>query len=85
MAGVQQEKVKLEAAKRGKARVEVDVVLERECVVEGGEVRGRIEVKVGKRGVRVGMGKVRVVGYEGRCSSSRIGDHRLLYSHDAER
>jgi hypothetical protein len=28
-------------------------------------VRGRIEVKVGKKGVRVGMGKVRVVGYEG--------------------
>jgi sporulation-control protein spo0M len=65
MAGVQQEKVKLEAAKKGRARVEVDVVLERECVVEGGEVRGRIEVKVGKKGVRVGMGKVRVVGYEG--------------------
>lgn len=79
MAGVQQEKVKLEAAKKGKARVEVDVVLERECVVEGGEVRGRIEVKVGKRGVRVGMGKVRVVGYEGKCCSSAIGVRRRLY------
>lgn len=66
------EKVKLEAAKKRKARVEVDVVLERECVVEGGEVRGRMEVKItgGKRGegVRVGGGKVRVLGFEGACS-----------------
>ncbi len=63
------EKIRLEAAKKGKARVEVGVILERECLVEGGEVRGRLEVKVrgGKRGegVRVGGGKVRVVGFEG--------------------
>ena len=65
VTGVQPEKVKLELAKKGRARVEVDVVLERECVVEGGEIRGRIEVRVGKKGVRVGMGKLRVVGYEG--------------------
>ncbi|WWC66743.1 uncharacterized protein I206_100648 [Kwoniella pini CBS 10737] len=61
-------KVRLEASKKGKARVEVDVVLERECVVEGGEVRGRMEVRItgGKRGegLRVGGGKVRVVGFE---------------------
>ena len=63
------DKVKLEAAKKRKARVEVDVVLERECVVEGGEVRGRMAVRVtgGKRGegLRIGAGKIRVVGFEG--------------------
>jgi hypothetical protein len=51
------------------ARIEVDVVLERDCVVEGGDVRGRLEVLVrgGKRGenVRVGAGKIRVLGFEG--------------------
>jgi hypothetical protein len=69
MAGGDTDEVRLEAAKRKKARVEVDVVLERECVVEGGEVRGRLEVRVngGKRGegLRVAGGKVRVVGFEG--------------------
>ncbi|WWD16338.1 hypothetical protein CI109_100764 [Kwoniella shandongensis] len=68
-------KVRLEASKKGKARVEVDVVLERECVVEGGEVRGRLEVRItgGKRGegLRVGGGKVRVVGFEEISGSSR--------------
>ena len=63
------EKVKLEAAKKRKARVEVDIVLERECVVEGGQVRGRMEVRVtgGKnsQGLRVGGGKIRVIGFEG--------------------
>ncbi|WVF66096.1 hypothetical protein IAT40_000835 [Kwoniella sp. CBS 6097] len=67
--------VRLEASKKGKARVEVDVVLERECVVEGGEVRGRMEVRItgGKRGegLRVGGGKVRVVGFEELSTSSR--------------
>ncbi|WVQ93727.1 hypothetical protein IAU59_000804 [Kwoniella sp. CBS 9459] len=67
--------VRLEASKKGKARVEVDVVLERECVVEGGEVRGRMEVRItgGKRGegMRVGGGKVRVVGFEELSTSSR--------------
>ncbi|WWC99400.1 hypothetical protein V866_006303 [Kwoniella sp. B9012] len=68
-------KVRLEASKKGKARVEVDVVLERECVVEGGEVRGRMEVKItgGKRGegLRVGGGKVRVVGFEELSTTTR--------------
>lgn len=63
------EKVRLEASKKGRARVTVDVVAERECVVEGGEVRGRVEVRVGggrgSAGLRVGGGKVRVVGFEG--------------------
>ncbi|WVQ81697.1 hypothetical protein IAT38_003822 [Cryptococcus sp. DSM 104549] len=68
-------KVRLEASKKGRARVEVDVVLERECVVEGGEVRGRMEVRItgGKNGegLRVGNGKVRVVGFEELSSTSR--------------
>ncbi|WWC86006.1 uncharacterized protein L201_000877 [Kwoniella dendrophila CBS 6074] len=68
-------KVRLEASKKGKARVEVDVVLERECVVEGGEVRGRMEVRItgGKRGegLRVGGGKVRVVGFEELSTATR--------------
>jgi len=68
-AGGSVEKVRLEASKKRKARVEVDVVLERDCVVEGGEVRGRMEVRVtgGKRseGLRIGGGKIRVVGFEG--------------------
>ena len=72
MAGGSSEEVRLEAAKKKKARVEVDVVLERECVVEGGEVRGRLEITVhgGKRGegLRVAGGKARVVGFEGKCS-----------------
>ena len=63
------EKVRLEASKKRKARVEVDVVLERDCIVEGGDVRGRMEVRVtgGKRseGLRVGGGKVRIIGFEG--------------------
>jgi hypothetical protein len=61
--------VRLEAAKKRKARVEVVVVLERECVVEGGEIRGRMDVRIngGRRGegLRVGGGKVRVIGFEG--------------------
>jgi hypothetical protein len=70
--GAGAEKVKLEAARKRRARVEVDVVLERECVVEGGEVRGRMEIRVNgskSEGLRVGGGKVRVVGYEGMSSS----------------
>ena len=67
--GLDADRVHLEASKKRKARVEVDVVLERECVVEGGEIRGRMEVRVsgGRRGegLRVGGGKVRVVGFEG--------------------
>ena len=63
------DKVRLEASKKRKARVEIDVVLEREAVVEGGEIRGRMEVRVtgGKRsaGLRVGGEKIRVVGFEG--------------------
>jgi hypothetical protein len=64
----EKDQVRLEAAKKGRARIELDVVIERECVVEGGEMRGRLEVVVrgGKRGkgLRVGGGKLRVLGFE---------------------
>nr|ODN85507.1 hypothetical protein L203_04756 [Cryptococcus depauperatus CBS 7841] len=67
--GPENMKVRLEASKKRSARVEVDVVLEKECVVEGGEVRGRMEVKIhrggkSRDGMRVGEGKIRVVGFE---------------------
>lgn len=53
-----------------KARVELDVVLESTLVVEGGTLKGRIEVRVRKpkameSEVWVGRPKVRVVGFEG--------------------
>jgi hypothetical protein len=76
VAGGSSEEVRLEAAKKKKARVEVDVVLERECVVEGGEIRGRLEITVngGKRGegLRVAGGKARVVGFEGTCEARKF-------------
>lgn len=62
------DKVRLEASKKSRARVELGVVIERECIVEGGEMRGRLEIVVrgGKRGkgLRVGGGKLRVLGFE---------------------
>ena len=74
--GGEAEKIRLEATKKRKARVEVDVVLERECVVEGGEIRGRMEVRVtgGRRGegLRVGGGKVRVLGFEGEAITHSV-------------
>jgi hypothetical protein len=65
------DQVKLEAKKGRKARVEVDVILESDVMVEGGELRGRLEVRIRKsrRGesLWIGAGKVRVCGYEGEC------------------
>ncbi|GMK59637.1 hypothetical protein CspeluHIS016_0802430 [Cutaneotrichosporon spelunceum] len=76
--------VRLEASKKGRARVELDVVIERECVVEGGELRGRLEVVVrgGKRGngLRVGAGKLRVLGYEEVVDGSKTNRH-IFYQH----
>ncbi|ORX35336.1 hypothetical protein BD324DRAFT_682685 [Kockovaella imperatae] len=73
--------IRLEASKKRKARVEVDIVLERDCVVEGGEVRGRMEVRVhgSKRseGLRVGAGKIRVVGFEETSNAQR----HIFYHH----
>ncbi len=67
------DQVKLEAKKGSKARVEVDVILERDVLVEGGDLRGRLEVRVrrakpGEGKVWIGGGKMRIVGFEGGCS-----------------
>lgn len=66
------DQVKLEAKKGRKARVEVDVILESDVMVEGGELRGRLEVRIRKsrkgESLWIGAGKVRVCGYEGECS-----------------
>lgn len=74
------EPVRLEASKKRRARVELDVVLERECAVEGGDLRGRLEVVVhgGKRSntLRVGHGKVRVIGFE-----EVDGRRHIFYQH----
>ncbi|CAK9785307.1 hypothetical protein CC85DRAFT_265886 [Cutaneotrichosporon oleaginosum] len=79
-----QREVRLEASKKSRARVELDVVIERECVVEGGELRGRLEVVVrgGKRGngLRVGAGKLRVLGYEEVVEGSGTNRH-IFYQH----
>ncbi|KAG8968434.1 hypothetical protein FRC03_007376 [Tulasnella sp. 419] len=60
--------VSLEKAK-SKARVEIDVELECEAVVEGGYLRGRMEVSIRKstkneNAVWIGGEKLRVVGFE---------------------
>ncbi|CAD6897733.1 unnamed protein product [Tilletia laevis] len=59
----------LEQAKSGKARVEVDLVLETDLVVEGGTLRGRLQVKVRKPSegegiVMLAQPKIRIVGFE---------------------
>ena len=73
------DQVKLEAKRGRRARVEVDVVLESETFVEGGEVRGRLEVRIrrGRKGetLWIGGGKVRVCGYEG--ESRRVNNQCL--------
>jgi hypothetical protein len=63
--------VALEQAKP-KARVELDVILESETCVEGGYMKGYLQVKIRKGGkndgpVYLGGGKIRVVGFEGSC------------------
>ena len=62
----------LEQGKAGKARVEVDLFLESDLVVEGGSLRGRMEIKVRGGNEREGEvmlahPKIRVVGFEGKC------------------
>ncbi|MCO5555811.1 hypothetical protein L7F22_009356 [Adiantum nelumboides] len=59
----------LEHGKSGKSRVDVDLILESELVVEGGMLTGRLEVKVRKNNTKDGhlmlsQPKVRVVGFE---------------------
>ena len=63
--------VALEQAKP-KARVELDVILESETCVEGGYMKGYLQVKIRKGGkndgpVYLGGGKIRIVGFEGSC------------------
>ncbi|KAI0673394.1 hypothetical protein C8Q78DRAFT_623428 [Trametes maxima] len=60
--------VSLEQAKP-RARVEVDIVLENDCCVEGGYLRGSIKLRIRKRQkneapVLLADGKVRVIGFE---------------------
>lgn len=63
--------VVLEQAKHGKgARVELDLVLETPLVVEGGLLKGRLEVRIRKSKERegevwIGTPKIRVIGFEG--------------------
>lgn len=59
----------LEKGKQGKARVEVDLLLESDLVVEGGMLRGRLEIQIRKPQwdqvpVLIACPKVRVVGFE---------------------
>lgn len=59
----------LEQGRPGKGRVDVDLVLESELVVEGGMLTGRLEIKVRKNSTKDGhlllsQPKVRVVGFE---------------------
>jgi hypothetical protein len=63
--------VVLEQAKP-KTRVELDVILESETCVEGGYMKGYLQVKIRKGSkndgpVYLGGGKIRVVGFEGSC------------------
>lgn len=60
--------VSLEQAKP-RARVEVDIVLESDCCIEGGYMRGSIKIRVRKRQKKeapllLAEGKVRIIGFE---------------------
>lgn len=62
--------VVLEQGSKGKARVEIDLVLASELVVEGGALKGKMEVRVrkdkdGEGFVWLGTLKARIVGFEG--------------------
>ncbi|KAJ9109224.1 hypothetical protein QFC21_000553 [Naganishia friedmannii] len=75
------DQVKLEAKKGRKARVEVDVILESDVMVEGGQLRGRLEVRIRKsrkgESLWIGAGKVRVCGYEEHAQT----DTRHIFYH----
>ncbi|EJF66931.1 hypothetical protein DICSQDRAFT_43935, partial [Dichomitus squalens LYAD-421 SS1] len=69
--------VSLEQAKP-RARVEVDIVLESDCVVEGGYLRGNLKIRVRKRQkkeapVLLADGRVRVIGFE--CAAGDRHQH----------
>ncbi|KAN0066199.1 hypothetical protein ACQY0O_000293 [Thecaphora frezii] len=74
----------LEQGKAGKARVEVDLVLESDLVVEGGTMKGRMQIKlrkgVDKEGaVMLAQPKIRVVGFEELLND----DTRHIFYHHA--
>ena len=74
----------LEQGKASKARVEVDLVLESDLVVEGSTVQGRMQIRVRKGsdkegGVFLGQPKIRVVGFEELLPD----DTRYIFYHHA--
>ncbi|CAO1618333.1 unnamed protein product [Parajaminaea phylloscopi] len=75
----------LEQGRRKEARVDVDVMLESDLVVEGGMLRGRLEVKIrkpseGEGAVYLAQPKVRVVGFEELIGGE---DSRHIFFHHA--
>ncbi|KAK4058876.1 hypothetical protein OIO90_000322 [Microbotryomycetes sp. JL221] len=67
VSGISSSPVALEqAVSNGKARIEIDLLLENVLVVEGGQLKGKLNVKVkDKHGqVLVSRPKIRVVGFE---------------------
>ena len=74
----------LEQGRSGKSRVDVDLVLESDLVVEGGNLTGRLEIKVRKSSDKDGalmltQPKVRVVGFEELLND----DTRHIFYHHA--
>lgn len=74
----------LEQGKASKARVEVDLVLESDLVVEGGTLQGRMQIRVRKGsekegGVFLAQPKIRVVGFEELLAD----DTRYIFYHHA--
>lgn len=73
----------LEQGKANKARVEVDLVLESDLVVEGGTLQGRMQIRVRKGsekgGVFLAQPKIRVVGFEELLAD----DTRYIFYHHA--
>ncbi|PWN26839.1 hypothetical protein BDZ90DRAFT_193152 [Jaminaea rosea] len=75
----------LEQGRRKEARVDVDVLLESDLVVEGGMLRGRLEIKIrkpsgGEGAVFLAQPKVRVVGFEELLGGD---DTRHIFFHHA--
>lgn len=69
-----------------KARVELDLVLQSSLIVEGGKMKGKVELRVRKakdeeQDVWIGRPKIRIVGFEG--TSDRLGCARTDALHRA--
>ncbi|CEH19508.1 ARRESTIN DOMAIN CONTAINING PROTEIN [Ceraceosorus bombacis] len=75
----------LEQGRSGKARVDVDVVLESDLIVEGGMLRGRLEIKLRKptdkkaAALMLAQPKIRIVGFEELLND----DTRHIFYHHA--